>query len=753
MQKYNGQLIRQFASSVSGNAASGVTVTVRRKSDNALATLYVDNNTAGAALTNPVTTSATGHFAFYAADGVYTLTFSDGTPQQVVQLQDTVALQEQFDNAMLNAGYIPSGTFAAGATLTQANQVLSDGSSYWRWDGSFPKTVAAGSAPTPVGVGAWFNVGDMNLRQELSQGKAAAGLYVTPEMFGVVGASSNDNALFLSAAATGKPIKAFGSTYNLNQLVFTTSVDLEFGENTVINNVQASGTKQPAVRAAGTGLTGAAVSVTALGSSYLFNSVTVSSAAGFAVGDTIMLKENQPLEMETNVSSPVSEDFNYYEFATIKTIASNVITFEEFIGGEFQLARSIIMQKCVFLQNANIRGGIFSGGNSAGGGVGLEWCRKSKISAKCTGLGDSLASNQRMGGAAGKMENCWECEMTIQYSQWALFSGFASNIQSCKIDVLGGKRTSNGGLIIGNARQCEINPSVQDNPGDVSGDGLGVSGRSWGNTFGAMTISGANCYALWVRQPVKNNTFQSIVSMSGITAVINLYGDKNNFMLVKSRGHQSPLVALEGNDNTLNIDYEGAGSGVVIRGGKSGNIIRGKSNCIGSASEYDVLMSGAGIVNHIIDLKCGSRGLGYGAFVTENHTNRIRIRGSNPYSLGYNETGKGYTWSRMIYGVGSTAQKLKVVGTSADTDGLKDLVVPPQDDADVYLITLKMSSVLADTYSQYLLTGRQSGWDLTVIKQGSSTFAPKLTVNGTKVDLTLNGASGPNPVAMVMEKF
>lgn len=662
-------------------------------------------------------------------------------------------LKDEAETVILTFGYVPVGTFAAGVTLGEVNQVVSDGSNYWRWSGALPKVVVAGSSPTPVGSGGWFNIGDAILRSDLAQAKAAAGLYVTPEMFGAVGGSTNDNALFLAAAATGKPIKAFGSAYNLNQLVFTTPVDLEFGENTVINNVQASGTKQPAVRAAGTGLTGAAVSVTALGSSYLFNSVTVSSAAGFAVGDTVMLKENQPLEMETNVSSPVSEDFNYYEFATIKTIASNVITFEEFIGGEFQLARSIIMQKCVFLQNANIRGGIFSGGNSAGGGVGLEWCRKSKISAKCTGLGDSLASNQRMGGAAGKMENCWECEMTIQYSQWALFSGFASNIQSCKIDVLGGKRTSNGGLIIGNARQCEINPSLQDNPGDVSGDGMGVSGRSWGNTFGALTIAGANCYALWVRQPVKNNTFQSIVSMSGITAVINLYGDKNNFMLVKSRGHQSPLVALEGNDNTLNIDYEGTGSGVVIRGDKSGNIIRGKSNCIGSASEYDVLMSGAGIVNHIIDLKCGSRGLGYGAGVTENHTNRIRIRGSNPYSLGYNETGKGYTWSRMIYGVGSTAQKLKVVGTSADTDGLKDLVAPPQDDADVYLITLKMSSVLADTYSQYLLTGRQSGWDLTVIKQGSSSFAPKLTVNGTKVDLTLNGASGPNPVAMVMEKF
>jgi len=159
MQRYNGQLIKQFASSITGNAASGVTVTVRRQSDDGLATLYVENNIAGATLSNPITTTSTGHFAFYAPDDVYTLTFSDSTPVQVIQLQDVAELQAQFDAAVLNAGYIPSGTFAAGATLTQANQALSDGSSYWRWDGSFPKVVTAGSAPTPVGVGQWFIVG------------------------------------------------------------------------------------------------------------------------------------------------------------------------------------------------------------------------------------------------------------------------------------------------------------------------------------------------------------------------------------------------------------------------------------------------------------------------------------------------------------------------------------------------------------------------------------------------------------------
>jgi hypothetical protein len=226
VQKYNGQLIRQFASSVSGNAASGVTVAVRKQSDNSLATLYVDNNIAGATLPNPLTTSSTGHFAFYADDGVYTLTFSDTTPQQVIQLQDVGALQDQFDAAVLNAGYIPSGTFTAGAALTQANQVMSDGSSYWRWDGSFPKTVGAGSSPTPTGVGGWIVLSDFALRGDLSAanstvlvgGVEARDLTlecVTPEMFGAVGDGvTDDTEALYQAHASGKSVLGkSGSTY------------------------------------------------------------------------------------------------------------------------------------------------------------------------------------------------------------------------------------------------------------------------------------------------------------------------------------------------------------------------------------------------------------------------------------------------------------------------------------------------------------------------------------------------------------
>jgi len=225
MQKYNGQLIRQFSSPVSGNAASGITVTVRRQSDSGLATLYVDNNIAGATLSNPITSSSTGHFAFYAPNDVYTLTFSDSTPVQVIQLQDVAELQAQFDAAVLNAGYIPSGTFSAGATLTQANQVLSDGSSYWRWDGSFPKVVTAGSEPTPVGVGQWFLISDYALRNELADDdstvlvggveageiakRSKAGFRTIEEFGGGVGVADN-TAAWQSLLASGAKWAHFG---------------------------------------------------------------------------------------------------------------------------------------------------------------------------------------------------------------------------------------------------------------------------------------------------------------------------------------------------------------------------------------------------------------------------------------------------------------------------------------------------------------------------------------------------------------
>ena len=65
-------------------------------------------------------------------------------------------------------GYIDKGTFTAGATLTTANDILQSSGEYYRWTGALPKTVTAGSSPTPAGVGGWVSVGDASLRAALA---------------------------------------------------------------------------------------------------------------------------------------------------------------------------------------------------------------------------------------------------------------------------------------------------------------------------------------------------------------------------------------------------------------------------------------------------------------------------------------------------------------------------------------------------------------------------------------------------------
>lgn len=81
MQKFNGSLIRQFPSIITGNAAVGVQVTVFLTGTSTKAALYATNNTAGATLGNPLTTDSMGFYAFYAADGMYRLEFSDSRYQ------------------------------------------------------------------------------------------------------------------------------------------------------------------------------------------------------------------------------------------------------------------------------------------------------------------------------------------------------------------------------------------------------------------------------------------------------------------------------------------------------------------------------------------------------------------------------------------------------------------------------------------------------------------------------------------------
>ncbi len=76
-------------------------------------------------------------------------------------------------DAISGYGYITLDSFEDGATLTTPNQVLKlmSNGEYYRWDGSFPKVVPAGSTPSTSGgegPGKWLGVGDATLRANLA---------------------------------------------------------------------------------------------------------------------------------------------------------------------------------------------------------------------------------------------------------------------------------------------------------------------------------------------------------------------------------------------------------------------------------------------------------------------------------------------------------------------------------------------------------------------------------------------------------
>lgn len=71
----------------------------------------------------------------------------------------TRANQVRADNAINAIGWVLAGDFTAGCTVTGRNQyVLEVGGSAYKWDGSLPKTVPPGSAPSPEAAGSWVRI-------------------------------------------------------------------------------------------------------------------------------------------------------------------------------------------------------------------------------------------------------------------------------------------------------------------------------------------------------------------------------------------------------------------------------------------------------------------------------------------------------------------------------------------------------------------------------------------------------------------
>lgn len=107
------------------------------------------------------------------ANGNHALDVTDTIHGQSVTNKTLDGLENLYNQAISQVGYITMDSFEDGAILTLPNQVLryEANGEYYRWDGEFPKTVTAGSTPENaggVGLGAWVSVGDASLRQQLS---------------------------------------------------------------------------------------------------------------------------------------------------------------------------------------------------------------------------------------------------------------------------------------------------------------------------------------------------------------------------------------------------------------------------------------------------------------------------------------------------------------------------------------------------------------------------------------------------------
>lgn len=108
------------------------------------------------------------------ANGNHALGVTNTIRGQSVTNKTLDGLENRYNQAISQVGYITMDSFEDGATLTLPNQVLRYEATgeYYRWDGEFPKTIPSGSTPETsgsIGLGAWVSVGDASLRSDIAK--------------------------------------------------------------------------------------------------------------------------------------------------------------------------------------------------------------------------------------------------------------------------------------------------------------------------------------------------------------------------------------------------------------------------------------------------------------------------------------------------------------------------------------------------------------------------------------------------------
>lgn len=570
--------------------------------------------------------------------------------------------------------------------------------------------------------------------------------FVRPEDFGVPGVGPDDNNLFALAAATGKRIEAGGPEYKLNQLTLATSVDLRFSDSTVIRNMQTGGTKKAAITIEGA-LVGPAISVvnfTLINSGGVFASLrvgqqtrmfNVTDPSQLAVGDTLRISENEPLVASTRKGTPEPEnqDLNCREFITIASISGNTVTIEEFIRRPYSAAKSLTVQKVAFVKHAKISGGKWIGPNTGGGAVAFKFCRWS-YAGDMDVSGISEAPAGRMGYVPILFEDCWESVRGPISARWCLFAHMSFRNQSCTFGpVHASKRTQNGGIYVSSDMWCNFEMAVQDAPGTVNGDQLGLANAACGNNFAPVTGTGSNCYSAWVREGCNDNTFQSFTSINGITVGVQDYGDRNIWKIIKVRGHPSGGVIFGGNYTQAKVDIEVEGMGVMIGNDARGLLVSGRSVSTGTTfTSYD-LQIGLRVRDSKIELNGGKRGISWAAGAVANFSNRITISGQNPTHISGRDFLGGERFRRFQAGLTDTNPfPLKIPGYDLDgsgnpidtDDGLINVPVVTGDAGVFYEVKLVRNTTgptFLGAWSEYTVITRQGQFAFQKVAMGAPT--------------------------------
>lgn len=590
---------------------------------------------------------------------------------------------------------------------------------------------------------------------------------VTPEMFGIVGAGANDNALFNAAEATGMPVYAFGPLYKLAGVLFddvTRPTHIIFSLLTEVRNVQTSGTKVPAITVKGnksatiyqinsfekytkTNPPTYGPTLTDISNSQAL-SLTVNldvAPSDVAAGDRVEIYEDNGLTLETRFGTTSAEmsDQNYRQFLTVGSVSDTQVFFREFLVYPFKPTGSgniLRMRKINFKDSPVVLGGIYTGGVPAGGGVALELCHKGVVG-DCKGRGNAV--DDQLWGAPVYMKECWETERKPTYAENCLFAAHTVKNQECRFGTVGGKSTQNGGHVTTGDHMSHFAELVLSSPGIFSGDALSIGSGFRRNTVASLITAAGNCYGAWLRQSSDDNVILSVQSYNMITTIIQDFGNRNHWR-VKSRGHPAGGVVVAGDDTVMDLDIECQGLAVQVRSGVKRPRIRGRAVSTGTDFTSFDLQLGAGIEDPIIDLTGGPRGVQKVSGYTAPIHSDIQLRGENPFSLRTFKDAEGSSGGRSISGVTATPQTLVIPGYTDGEPALVPLAVNAGDSARVYNIELHASVGLSGTQtagSSYRVHTRQNTWYVQTLYEGTHPFAPRLTVDGVELKIALAGSS------------